>query len=90
MVYDIPDYWVFELCPLSGILKNRTTQHFENCICFRPQVRGQETPTQLGPLERASFNPIEDGNRFSFRNVALFSFLEYRTMDKVQKRSSPE
>jgi hypothetical protein len=56
MVYDIPDYWVFGLCPSSGILKNRRTQRFGSWICFRPQVRGQETPTQLGPLERASLN----------------------------------
>jgi hypothetical protein len=55
MVYDIQDYWVFGLCPSSGILENRT-QRFANWICFRPQVRGQETPTQLGPLERASLN----------------------------------
>jgi hypothetical protein len=55
MVYDIQDYWVFGLCPSSGILKNRRTR-FGNWICFRPQVRGQETPTQLGLLERASLN----------------------------------
>jgi hypothetical protein len=42
MVYDIQDYWVLGLCPSSGILKNRT-QRFGNWICFRPQVRGQET-----------------------------------------------
>jgi hypothetical protein len=27
------------------------TQGFGNLICFRPQVRGRETPTLLGPLE---------------------------------------
>jgi hypothetical protein len=33
----------------------------------------------------------EDGNRSSFRNVVFFCFfLEYRTMNKVQKPSSPE
>jgi hypothetical protein len=40
-------------------------------------VRGQETPTQLGPLERASLNRCS-------------VFLEYRTMGKVQKPNSPE
>jgi hypothetical protein len=25
-------------------------------ICFRPQVKGEKTPTQLGPLERANLN----------------------------------
>jgi hypothetical protein len=52
----VQDYWVFGLCPSSGILKTRRTQRFWNWICFRPEVRGQETPTQLGPLERASLN----------------------------------
>jgi hypothetical protein len=52
MVYDIQDYWVFGLCPSSGILKNRRTQRFGNWISFHPQVRGrQESPTQLGPLD---------------------------------------
>jgi hypothetical protein len=32
----------------------------------------------------------EDGNRFSFRNVVFFNFLEYWTMDKVQKLSNSE
>jgi hypothetical protein len=32
----------------------------------------------------------EDGNRSSFRNVVLFSLLEFQTMDKVQKTSNPE
>jgi hypothetical protein len=32
----------------------------------------------------------EDGNRSSFRNVVFFCFIEYRTMDKVQKPSSLE
>jgi hypothetical protein len=69
MVYDIQDYWGFGLCPSSGILKNRRTQRFGKWICFRPQVSGQETPTQLGPLERASLNPVEAGSNTS--TVAL-------------------
>jgi hypothetical protein len=47
--------------------------------CFRTKVNGGgETPTQLGPLERAN---LIDGN-IQFRNVVFF---KYRTMDKVQK-----
>jgi hypothetical protein len=62
---------VFGLSPSSGVLKTTThkymekvekpcnsdykTQRFENWICFRHQVR-RETPTLLGPLERANFN----------------------------------
>jgi hypothetical protein len=61
MVYDIQDYWVFGLCPPSGILKNRGTQRFGKCICFRHQVRGQEIPTQLDPLERTSLNHFLTG-----------------------------
>jgi hypothetical protein len=75
MVHDIQDYWVFGLCPLSGILKNRRTQRFGNWVSFRPQVSPALSP--------------EHGNISSFRNV-VFCFLEYRTMDKVQKPSSPE
>jgi hypothetical protein len=42
--------WVFGLCPLSGISKNTT---FQKLICFHFQVKGWETPTLLGLLERS-------------------------------------
>jgi hypothetical protein len=32
-----------------------------------------------------SLSSPEDGNRSRFRNVVFCSYLEYRTMDKVQK-----
>jgi hypothetical protein len=32
----------------------------------------------------------EEGNRSSFRVVSFYSYLEYRTMDKVQKRIDSE
>jgi hypothetical protein len=54
MVYDAQNYWVFGLCPSSGILE--TSKHFGNWICFRPQVRVEKTPTQLCPLESANLN----------------------------------
>jgi hypothetical protein len=51
------------------------TRRFGNWICFRLQVKvGETTPTQLGPLERANLNHWK-------RRV----FLEFRTMEKVQK-----
>jgi hypothetical protein len=53
MVYDTRDYWVFGLRPSSGILNNTA---FRKLICFRPQVRGWETPILLGPLERANLS----------------------------------
>jgi hypothetical protein len=56
MVYNTQNYWVFGLFPSSGILGTRKTQRFGNWICFRPQVRGEETPTLLGPLDRANLN----------------------------------
>jgi hypothetical protein len=36
--------------------EHKTTERFGNRTCFRPQVRGWETPTTLGPLERANLN----------------------------------
>jgi hypothetical protein len=66
-------YWVFGLCPLSSILKNKRTQCFRNCTCFCPQVRGLET---------------WDSNRSLFQNTVFFCFLEYWTMDKIQKHSN--
>jgi hypothetical protein len=105
MVYDIQDYWVFGLCPSSGILRNRTTQRFGNWICFRPQVRGQETSTHLGPLERVQWLRLALSNGANWVGVSCphtwgrkhiqfpkryLLFLEYRKIDKVQKLSSPE
>jgi hypothetical protein len=54
MVYSTQNYWVLGLCPSSGILETRK-QRFGNWICFRPEVKG-ETPTLLGPLERANLS----------------------------------
>jgi hypothetical protein len=59
----------------------QTTQRFGNWICFHRQVRGWETYTLLGTLERANLNHWR-----CFRNVAL---LKYRTMDKVQDLAIP-
>jgi hypothetical protein len=53
MGYNTQSYWVFGLCPASGILKIYKTQRFAKWICFRPQVRG-EIPTLLGSLEIAN------------------------------------
>jgi hypothetical protein len=64
----------------------------------------RETPTLLGPLERANLNhwtlpkgpsrvgvsipSHENGNRSSFRNVEFSMCLEFRTMDKGHKPSN--
>jgi hypothetical protein len=53
MVYNTWDYWVFNYVQRPVFWR---TQRFRNWICFHPQVRGWETPTLWGPLERAKLN----------------------------------
>jgi hypothetical protein len=53
-VYNIQNCCAFGFCPSSDILKTREHE-FPEAGRFRPQVRG-ETPTVLGPLERANLN----------------------------------
>jgi hypothetical protein len=52
--FESQNYWVSERCPSSGILKTRE-HRFGKWVCFRPQLSG-ETPTVLGPLERANLS----------------------------------
>jgi hypothetical protein len=66
------------------------TQRFGNRICFRPQVRGWETPTLLGPLERANLNHSPHLRKETDPVSETLCSLEYRTVDKVQKPSNPE
>jgi hypothetical protein len=54
MVYNTQNYWGFGLCPSSRILKTKTTT-FRKLDLFRSSGEG-ETPTLLGPLERANHN----------------------------------
>jgi hypothetical protein len=51
-VSELLGFWTFSIVRYST-RKNQRTQHFGNRICFRPHLRG-ETPTLLGPLERAN------------------------------------
>jgi hypothetical protein len=51
-VYNIQDYWNSGLCLSSGILNTKKTT-FRKLHMFPSWVKG-ETPTQLGPLERAN------------------------------------
>jgi hypothetical protein len=63
-----------------GILNNYRTQHFGKMDLFLPSGDGKETPTLLGPLERANLNQQTnglDGNRSSFLN-AFSSYLDSR------------
>jgi hypothetical protein len=78
------NHWVCEHCTTSGILNNYKTWCFGYWNCFRPQMRGKNTRTLIGPLEWATsiqylsgpnrigvFLPSpEDGNTSRFRNVS--------------------
>jgi hypothetical protein len=85
------NYWVFGLFPSSGFLENRKKCRFGNWICFRPQVKGKKTPTQLGPLEKANLSHWTGSpftwwsKQFQFSKRRVFYSIEYRTMEKVQK-----
>jgi hypothetical protein len=82
MVYNTQNYWIFGFCPSSGILKTR--EHNVSETGSVSVLRKGETPTLLGPLERANLNHwsgeyvspplIEDVNRSSFRNVFFSNF----------------
>jgi hypothetical protein len=52
----ILNYWVSGLPSIVWNSKHKETQRLGNWICFRPQVRGGETPTLLGPSDRANLN----------------------------------
>jgi hypothetical protein len=85
------NYWVFGLCPFSGILKK--TQHFGNWICFRSQVRVSETSILLGPLERATLNQwtvCKGPNRVVFPTLSpQCSLVLFRIPDDGQGRKKP-
>jgi hypothetical protein len=53
MTYNTKNYWVFGLCPSSGILKTRGHSVLETGLFLSS---GEwETPTALGPVERAKW-----------------------------------
>jgi hypothetical protein len=55
MVYNTQNYYVSGLCPMSGIL-NTIKHNVSECESVSILKWGRETPTQLGPLERANLN----------------------------------
>jgi hypothetical protein len=71
-------FWTWSIVRCS---RNYKMQCFRKWICFRPQVRGK-TPTLLVRLERANLNQISE--------TLCILFLEYRTMDEVQKTSNSD
>jgi hypothetical protein len=46
----------FGLFPLSGVLGSRNTTFRKLDLLLSSDERGEKTPTQLGPLERANLN----------------------------------
>jgi hypothetical protein len=56
---ELLDFWTLSIVRYS---RNQKAQRFGNWICFHPQVGG-ETPTLLGPLERANLNHCTQQSR---------------------------
>jgi hypothetical protein len=65
MVYNTQNYWVFGLCPLSAVLKTREHNISETGSISLLRLSG-ETPTLLGPLERANLH------HWTFQKLDLF------------------
>jgi hypothetical protein len=81
MVYNTQNHLGLDFVQSVRYCKNYKTQRFGNWICFRPQVSGRRYLQLLklalskGPNGAGVFSPSpEDGNRFSFRNVAFPDF----------------
>jgi hypothetical protein len=96
MVYNI-HLWVYGLCLSSGILNNYKTSLSEagsvsgegtGTLCWVQWLRLalSKGPNRVG----LSLSSPEDGKRSSFRNIAFYSYLEFRTMDAVHKLSDSE
>jgi hypothetical protein len=79
MVHNTQNQKVSRLCPSSGILRAWKHNGLETGSVSSSGEK-RETPTLLGPLERANLN-----HKSSFRNDVFSSYLEFRAMDKVQK-----
>jgi hypothetical protein len=47
--------WVLGLCLASSMLKNSEEHNGSEIGYFRYRLKGWETPTLLGPLERSNF-----------------------------------
>jgi hypothetical protein len=76
----------FEKCVMYSELLyfwTLSTQRTGNWICFRPQMRG-ETPTLLGPLERANRNHWTSGPlKYAGKSRPGFDFLQYYFIEQL-------
>jgi hypothetical protein len=68
--------------------RNLKTQRLGNWICFRPQVRGGETPSLLGPLERTNLrtetHPVSE--RLCFLVFRIWDDRQVRKPSNSEKR----
>jgi hypothetical protein len=56
MVYNTWTHWVFGHYPLSSILRTLENTTFWKLVLFSTSGMGEETPSLLGPLERANLS----------------------------------
>jgi hypothetical protein len=86
MVYNTQNYWAFGLCPPSSITETRKHNVSEtSSVSFLRWGGWQDTYSVEFPP------PFSWGRKqIQFPKRCVFYFLEYRTMDKVQKPSNSE
>jgi hypothetical protein len=79
------------MCPSSGILRVNTIESrtFRKLDKFSCWCEGRDTPSLLGPLVDISFLLSEDETG-PIPEKFFSSYLEFRTMDKVQKPNDYE
>jgi hypothetical protein len=53
MVYDVQDYWVFGLCPSSGILKTLKNTMFRKLDLFLSSGEGTGDNYSVGPVRKS-------------------------------------
>jgi hypothetical protein len=88
MVYVVQSYWAcFGLYPSSCTWKTKDHNVSETGSVSVLRWMGQNKPTQLGPLERASLNHWSRTETDPVSET-LWNFLSstYKTMDKVQNK----
>jgi hypothetical protein len=67
-MFSVWDYWVFGLCPLSGIL---------NWICLDSQVRGVGDTYSVGTVRKANIQRVLGSNPNVAVNIKRAYLLEY-------------
>jgi hypothetical protein len=78
MVFNAQNRWVSELCLSSGIVTTKKNTAFRKMDLFPFSGEGKETPTLLGPSERAN---LYHCSRSIVILSCVFQFPEYQ-MDR--------